>query len=108
MPRVYVGEAPIPRALAEALAAAGYQVIAEKAPASPEETDLAVLPARAGILSALRHAVNNPLTAVLGFSELLSRRRELPEDVRAKIDTIREHAQRVRDLISGADEGDVV
>ncbi len=74
-------------------------MVGEKPPEDPAAEDLALVPARVGITSTLRHALNNPLTAVLGFAQLLARRRDLPEDVVARAAKIEAHARRIRELI---------
>ena len=67
-----------------------------------DEDDLVLVPLRTGITSALRHDLNNPLTAVLGYVQLL-KRQELSEDVAEKLDRIEENARRVGDLIRKPD-----
>jgi signal transduction histidine kinase len=53
-----------------------------------------------GITSTLRHEVNNPLTAVIGFTQLLLRQDDVPGPVMDKLVKIHDHAIRIRDLIS--------
>lgn len=49
---------------------------------------------------AVRHEVNNPLTALMGQAEmLLHRRGDLPEDVKKRLTTIHEMAVRIRDIV---------
>ena len=103
MPKIYVGDLDDPDALAESLEGCGYEVVREKTPDHVDPEDLSVVPAKAGITSSLRHAVNNPLTAVLGYTQLLLRKEELPPDISDKLKKVHEHAQRVRDLVRSSD-----
>jgi len=50
--------------------------------------------------SGIAHEINNPLTGVIGFSQLLMQE-ELPEDIRGQVETIHEGAQRVAGIIKG-------
>lgn len=45
------------------------------------------------------HEINNPLTSVMGFAELLSKRKDLPVDVHEKILKIYQNSLRIRDII---------
>jgi nitrogen-specific signal transduction histidine kinase len=99
MSRVYVGEVELPPGALDSLASNGCEVIEEKCPLDPTPTDLALIPARPGITSSLRHEVNNPLTAVIGFTQLLLRKTDLEPAVLDKLSKVQEHALRVRDLI---------
>ncbi len=47
----------------------------------------------------IAHEINNPLTGVIGFSELLLERPGLPEDVREELRIINDSSLRVRDII---------
>jgi PAS domain S-box-containing protein len=55
------------------------------------------------VLSAVSHELNNPLTAVIGFSELVLTRQDIPAECREDLGTIVNHAERsvqiVRDLL---------
>lgn len=49
---------------------------------------------------AVRHEINNPLTAILGQTQILLRRRaDLPDEVRAKLQIIEELTMRIRDIV---------
>jgi PAS domain S-box-containing protein len=48
--------------------------------------------------SGIAHEINNPLTSVVGFSELLMDR-DLPKDIREDIETIHQGAQRVASIV---------
>lgn len=74
-------------------------VVPEAAPRSAAAEDLVILPAEYGITSELRHAVNNPLTAVLGYAELLERVEGLAPEVRARVEKILQYGRQVRDLV---------
>ena len=103
MPKIYVGDLDATDALAEFLEGSGYEVVKEKTPDHVDPADVSLVSAKAGITSSLRHAVNNPLTAVLGYTQLLLRNEELPPDVTDKLKKVHEHAQRVRDLVRSSD-----
>ncbi len=48
--------------------------------------------------SGIAHEINNPLTSVIGFAELL-RKRDTPEDIKPELDIIRDSAQRVASIV---------
>lgn len=48
--------------------------------------------------SGIAHEINNPLTSVIGFSQLLVERK-IPEDIRNNIEMINKGAQRVADIV---------
>jgi len=48
--------------------------------------------------SGIAHEINNPLTSVIGFSQLLLRR-GIPEDIRKRLETINNEAQRVARIV---------
>ena len=50
------------------------------------------------LASGVAHEINNPLTAVIGFSELLMSR-EVPEDIKQDLKIINENAQRVARIV---------
>jgi PAS domain S-box-containing protein len=50
--------------------------------------------------SGLAHELNNPLTGVIGFSQLLLER-EMPEDIRENLEIINREAQRAARIVSG-------
>ncbi len=50
--------------------------------------------------SGIAHEINNPLTSVVGFSELLMEK-DLPEDLREDVETIHNGAKRVADIVKG-------
>lgn len=103
---VYVEDLPDVAGVREALARAGFEVATEKTPNRPAPGDLSVVAAGTGITSALRHELNNPLTAVLGFVQLLLRREDLPPDAMDKVRKIHEHGIRVRDLLRRPEGGE--
>jgi PAS domain S-box-containing protein len=47
----------------------------------------------------IAHEINNPLTSVIGYSQLLSGREDIPEDVKMDLKAIDEGAQRVAGII---------
>ena len=47
----------------------------------------------------IAHEINNPLTGVIGFSELLLERKDLPEDTREELKIIYDGSQRVKEII---------
>ncbi|KTB47426.1 PAS domain S-box [Dehalogenimonas alkenigignens] len=49
--------------------------------------------------SGIAHEINNPLSGVIGFAELLLGRTDLPDDVRQDLETINEGSQRVKEII---------
>ena len=51
------------------------------------------------IASGIAHEINNPLTGVIGFAQLLMRR-DLPEDIRKDVEIINDGAQRVASIVS--------
>jgi signal transduction histidine kinase len=100
MARIYTEDLDLPDGLVGALEASGLEVVRGRAPRVPEGDAFAVVSTDPGITSSLRHEVNNPLTAVLGFTQLLLRYEEVSDSVREKLEKIHDHAGRVRDLIS--------
>jgi PAS domain S-box-containing protein len=53
-----------------------------------------------GELSAgIAHEINNPLTGVIGFSDLLSDRKDLPDDVKEDLKVINREARRTADVV---------
>lgn len=49
--------------------------------------------------SGIAHEVNNPLTGVIGYAQLLLGRQDLPDDVKHDLQVINEGAQRVADIL---------
>ncbi len=49
--------------------------------------------------SGIAHEINNPLTAVIGFSEML-KQRNIPDEIKAEINIIHQGATRVSNIIS--------
>jgi PAS domain S-box-containing protein len=47
----------------------------------------------------IAHEINNPLTGVIGFSELLSERQDLPADVKDQLKIIADGGNRVKDIV---------
>lgn len=48
---------------------------------------------------AIHHEINNPLTSVMGFAEILQQRTDVPQEVRDQLAPIYEGAVRMRDII---------
>jgi two-component system NtrC family sensor kinase len=51
------------------------------------------------LVSGVAHEVNNPLTAILGFADLLMENRELPETARKDLRVILQEAQRTKQIV---------
>ena len=51
------------------------------------------------LVSGVAHEVNNPLTAILGFSDLLMENQELPESARKDLRVILQEAQRTKQIV---------
>ena len=51
------------------------------------------------LVSGVAHEVNNPLTAILGFSDLLMENPEVPESARKDLRVILEQAQRTKQIV---------
>jgi len=49
--------------------------------------------------SGIAHEINNPLTGVIGFAELLAQSKDIPEDMREGVEVICEGAQRVAGIV---------
>jgi len=47
----------------------------------------------------IAHEINNPLTGVIGFAQILQKREDLPNDVRKKLSIISEGGQRMGEII---------
>lgn len=99
MKKLYIGEVGLPAEAVRALEQAGFEVVPEKAPRDPDEGDLTIIGASPGLTSSLRHELNNPLTAVIGFAQLLARKPGLDPAVSERLEKVMTHAIRVRDLI---------
>ncbi len=66
-----------------------------------QKAHLASRLATVGMMAAgIAHEINNPLTGVVGFTQLLMQR-ELPDDVRTEVEIINESAQRVAGIVRG-------
>jgi len=53
------------------------------------------------LAAGVAHEINNPLTAVLTFTHLILRRKDLPEDMRSDLETIAVQTERVRKIVKG-------
>jgi two-component system, NtrC family, sensor kinase len=51
------------------------------------------------MVSGVAHEVNNPLTAILGFADLLLENSDVPESVRQELQVIMQEAQRTKEII---------
>ena len=51
------------------------------------------------LVSGVAHEVNNPLTAILGFADLLMENQELPESARKDVRVILQEAQRTKQIV---------
>ena len=51
------------------------------------------------LVSGVAHEVNNPLTAIMGFSDLLMENPEIPESARKDLQVILEEAQRTKEIV---------
>jgi PAS domain S-box-containing protein len=51
------------------------------------------------LASGVAHEINNPLTGVIGFSQFLLDRKDIPEDVKEDLNVINEGAQRVAGIV---------
>ncbi len=47
------------------------------------------------------HEINNPLTGIFTFTHMLLKQKNLPEDVRADLETIAQETERVRKIVKG-------
>jgi len=51
------------------------------------------------LISGVAHELNNPLTGVIGFSDLLAGRKDLPDDVKEDIEIINREAKRTANIV---------
>src|SRR5215813_12151412 len=51
------------------------------------------------LVSGVAHEVNNPLTAILGFADLLVERSDMPESARRDLRVILQEAQRTKQIV---------
>ncbi len=80
--------------------------ITERMQAGAERKDLEQKAQAAGRLatigelaSGIAHEINNPLTGVIGFSQLLMQKDDIPEDIRKYLEIINDNSQRVADIV---------
>lgn len=51
------------------------------------------------LASGIAHEINNPLTGVIGFSQLLMQKDNIPDDIRKHLEIINDNSQRVADIV---------
>lgn len=51
------------------------------------------------LAAGVAHEINNPLTAVLTFTHLILRRKDLPEEVREDLEMVADQTERVRNIV---------
>ncbi|MCP4726403.1 MAG: PAS domain-containing protein, partial [bacterium] len=61
--------------------------------------EVEILRKMSGALAAVAHEVNNPLSVVLGYAEILLLDKSLDDSVTEKIKAVKEHADRIKKLI---------
>ena len=65
-----------------------------------EKAQIASRLAAVGEMAAgIAHEINNPLTGVLGFSQLLLEKENMPEDIKEDLKLIADGSQRVADIV---------
>lgn len=97
----YVSKPSTPENLRARLAIAARRIAQEEARRAAE-AELARARWLAGIgetTIALEHEINNPLSALLGHAELLLMDRDLRADQRAELQTVREQAARIAEVV---------
>ena len=97
----YVSKPSTPENLRARLEIAARRIAQEEARRAAE-AELARARWLAGIgetTIALEHEINNPLSALLGHAELLLMDDELSDDQRGELQTVREQAERIADVV---------
>jgi PAS domain S-box-containing protein len=91
--------APCPEGSEPAVAVAILRDTAAEREARRELVQLAKLAAVGELLAGISHELNNPLTAVIAYAELLAAQQDLPEELRDDLADLRRQALRAAKLV---------